>query len=50
VSPASKKKGFNAQLYIEQILKPVLKPIWDEFKVRDGGGGGGGNGDREGRK
>jgi hypothetical protein len=28
-----KKKGFTAELYVEQILKPVLKPWWEEFRV-----------------
>lgn len=28
-----KKGGFTAQLYIDQILEPVLAPAWNGFKV-----------------
>lgn len=28
----SSKKGFTAELYIDQILQPVLLPLWNDFK------------------
>lgn len=27
-----KKKGFTSKLYIDQILKPILLPLWRDFK------------------